>query len=133
MSMDDIFGKKEGLDLNHFRNTENKKDSPKSLEELLAMEETYSIEDFKYLVSASRSNENNITKNTIEVYVKRIRPEFEKESKNKIEVLKSYIGREDYKAVADLYNSSLDYFLEKDSSVAKFNVIFGFLMLKAAE
>ncbi|MBP5330565.1 MAG: hypothetical protein J6Y89_01775, partial [Lachnospiraceae bacterium] len=79
MSIDDIFGKKEGLDLNHFRNTENKEDSPKSLEELLAMEETYSIEDFKYLVSASRSNENNIsvknTIDTIEVYIRRILPE----------------------------------------------------------
>ena len=103
------------------------------LEEIITQNARFTIEDFEYMTRPNHSAEEQNNIKTIEAYINNIMPEFWDQSKNKIDVLRPLIEESNFHAIEKIYDDSLKYFLKNDPSIAKFNVIFGFLVVKAAE
>ncbi len=102
------------------------------LEDLLTKDEKLTAKDFEYLTRPNRSQDDKNSIKTVAFYMHSVMPEFEEESKNKIDYLRGLVEECDFMALENFYNKSLEYYLEKDKSVQKFNVIFVHLLCLAA-
>ena len=104
-----------------------------NLEEIITKKGRFTIEDFEYITRPNHTVDEENAIRTFSVYIKGIYPKFEDESADKINILRSKIDTSDFKGIEKIYNSSLEFFTEKDPEIARFNVIFGYLLVKATE